>query len=44
MTRLISEVAKQRTVLLYTKAKPPAEAQQSAFSDRGAWKSTRRYQ
>ena len=41
---LAPATARQRTVLLYTKAKPPAEAQQSAFSDRGAWKSTRRYQ
>ena len=41
---LAPATAKQRTVLLYTKAKPPAEAQPSAFSDRSAWKSTRHYQ
>ena len=41
---LSSGTSRQRTVMLYTKTKPPATAVAGAFSDRNAWKSTRRFQ
>ena len=36
--------ARRRTVLLYTKAKPPATELKPMFAEREAWKSTRRFQ
>ncbi len=41
---LAPETARRRTVLLYTKAKPPATELKPMFAEREAWKSTRRYQ
>ena len=41
---LAPETARRRTVMLYTKAKPPATELKPAFAEREAWKSTRRYQ
>jgi insulysin len=41
---LSPETARRRTVLLYTKAKPPTTDLKPVFAERDAWKSTRRYQ
>ena len=41
---LMPGTARQRTVMLYTKAKPPAERLATAFSNRESWKSTRQFQ
>ena len=45
MTATLSpETARRRTVLLYTKTKPPTTDLKPLFAEREAWKSTRRYQ
>ncbi len=41
---LAPESARRRTVLLYTKAKPPTTELKPMFAERQAWKSTRQFQ
>jgi insulysin len=41
---LAPDAARRRTVLLYTKAHPPATPVKPTFAEREAWKTTRRYQ
>ena len=41
---LMPGTARQRTVMLYTKAKPPAERLATTFANRESWKSTRQFQ
>ena len=41
---LAPETARRRTVMLYTKAKPPTTQLKPMFAEREGWKSTRRYQ
>ena len=43
-TALAPETSRRRTVMLYTKAKPPATELKPMFAEREGWKSTRRYQ
>jgi insulysin len=38
------ETARRRTVMLYTKAKPPAMEVKPVFAERDKWKATRRFQ